>query len=72
MGRFRGVGLEEMCLWADSEASKVSCHSQCALCFLSMGQDEFAAAVPMPRLPTTVLPGMMVADSYSYGTISPK
>lgn len=66
------MALEEVCLWAYSEASKVSCHRQCALCFLSVGQDEFAAAVPMPRLPTAMLPSRMVTDSYPYGTISPK
>lgn len=69
---FGGVALEEMYLWEDSEASKASCRRQCALCFRSVGQDEFAAAVPMPRLPTAVHPGLMVTSSYPYGTISPK
>ena len=69
---FGGVALEEMYLWEDSEALKASCHGQCALCFLSVGKDEFAAAVLMPRLPTAMLPGMMATDSHPYGIMSPK
>lgn len=72
MGRILAVALGKMYLWADSEVSKASCHHQCALCFPFVGKDEFAVAIPMPCLPTAVLPDMMVMASYPHGTIGPK